>query len=143
MSLTFFCIIKFSVPPITEGRNVFLSMEVLSSLELAFFQPWFIEDTFHASLQVEIMQEPLPNCLPSLIFPQWLCALMASYSKHSCTSQFFHDRIFPSPVLQPNSFITWQSCHPDPMCKFDTAIIIIAIIIIMMLAYTYINKKGK
>lgn len=29
------------------------------------------------------------------------------------------------------------------MCKFDIAIIIIAIIIIMMLAYTYINKKGK
>lgn len=63
-------------------RNRMLSLEILPYLEPALYQPQLIDDTFHAHLLVEIMQEPLAKCPLSLIILQDLCSHMRRHSHY-------------------------------------------------------------
>lgn len=93
----YFNIIQFSAKhfaqPITGGKNKILSMEIISSLE-----PWLMDSIFHLHLPVEIMHEPLPECLLSLIFCKELCSLIMSQSRYPSSQKIFLDSTF---------FFTW------------------------------------
>lgn len=68
------------VPPAMAGRDRFLSIEIAPSLELALFQSWPTDGTFHILLLIGIMQDPLSKCPPSRIHPpRAVCTLGESF----------------------------------------------------------------
>lgn len=99
------------------GWMKILSMEILSTLDLALFQSWI---TF-SCLLIGIMEETPPKCLLSLITFEKLYALVASHVTQAFSQNshggmfpspqsyaiFFHDGMLISPATWPNHHIVW------------------------------------
>lgn len=78
------------------GRNRFLNVETVSSLEPTLFQLRLMDGSFCSLLLVEIMQEPILKCPLSLIILQEVCG-------NSLQCGRIHQR--PSRALRVTNFI--------------------------------------
>lgn len=97
------------MPLVMAVRNRILSVEIVSSLQLALFQWQLMDGTFHACLLIVIVYKPLSKCQMNLITLQKLCT-RESFPSPWPSAKFSQVGMFASSTPEAK-FFSWHDCH--------------------------------